>query len=66
MVNNTTLSEELHVVEIGNKHFKLSLGLAYGRVVCSCLEPIPPHLKPKHPQAWYYQLDPMLVPSGVY
>lgn len=34
------------------------MGLAYGRVVYFCLKLVPPHLKPKHPQAWYYQLGP--------
>jgi len=62
MVNNTTFSKKPHVVKIGNERFESSLGLAYGHVVCSYLEHVPPHLKPKHPQAWNHQLGPMFVP----
>jgi hypothetical protein len=65
MVNNTTFSKKPHVVKIGNERFELSLGLAYGHVVCSCLEHVPPHLKPKHPLAWYHQWASCLFPSDI-
>jgi hypothetical protein len=69
MVNNTTLLEELHAIEIRNEHPKLSLGLAmtqklsekvdaYGHVVCFHLDPIPPHLELEHPWVWYHRLGP--------